>query len=161
MFKYIPVCTEGEFKVTVVLNLKSFSSLLFNHNAWTGTVKAWCKLCPKESISPGHITLISLVLFSPVCWRQRPKVYFLQLNSLQRLLSHSAEPASELHLQLHVQGSLPGEQCSLQPEVDPVTLTTLSAAICVRMHSDQWLAAFLLNPLLFPEWLQFMWTTGV
>lgn len=66
-----------------------------------------------------YMCLKCISIFLSVCRRQRPTVHILQLDSIQRFISHRPEPARKLHLQLHLQSGLSGQQCRVQPKVDP------------------------------------------
>lgn len=61
---------------------------------------------------------------------QEPRLSFLQLHRLQRLVGNCEEPACELLIHLHIQCQLPGESGCLWPKVRPLLSVrlTLSSA---------------------------------
>lgn len=65
----------------------------------------WSKIC----YSLIMLIVLFYLLLSTVHARQRPQVCVLQLHSVQRHYAHHQKPTSQLHLQLHVPSSLPGQ----------------------------------------------------
>lgn len=96
---YNGINTPGFYRFTI-------PDLTPKNHSYCGTLSEVSRLIglmyPNNYLIRKELKHWSVSTFFSVCRRQRPTIHILQLNSIQRLLSHCPEPARQLHIHLYL-----------------------------------------------------------